>query len=346
MSERATLLVQCRAGFEGDCSAELGELAAAVGTAGFARAVRDSGWLLFETDAPLVPDWRELVFARELWPVHAVLDDLPERDRIAPLLAALPAGLRALDELALEHPDTNEGKQLSVFCRKFAHPLRAALKARGIGFGVTGAPRLHLFFTDSRHVLIGLGEPARSAPWPMGIARLKFPHAAPSRSTLKLDEAILALLTEAERERWLQPGMRAVDLGAAPGGWTWQLTRRGLAVTAIDNAAMDVALMESGLVTHLREDGFRFKPAKPVDWLVCDMVEQPQRVAALMAEWLAGGHTARAIFNLKLPMKQRWKSVAENLALLRERVPGLMLRAKQLYHDREEITVFAARYAD
>jgi len=306
--------------------------------------VRDQGHLLFESDAQFAPPWRELVFARELWPVHAELSDLPESDRIAPVLAALPSELATLDDLVLEHPDTNEGKALSVFCRKFAHPLRAALKARGVRFGAAaaGAPRLHIFFTDSRNGFLGLADPARTAPWPMGIARLKFPREAPSRSTLKLDEAFLALLSDAERERLLAPGMRAVDLGAAPGGWTWQLTRRGLTVTAIDNGPMDGALLETGQVIHLREDGFRWTPPKPVDWVVCDMVEQPQRVATLMADWLARGHAARAVFNLKLPMKQRWRAVDECLGAMRARLPGATLRAKQLYHDREEITVFAA----
>jgi 23S rRNA (cytidine2498-2'-O)-methyltransferase len=297
---------------------------------------------VFESDAPFAPDWRAVVFARELWPVHAEIVALPESDRIAPVLAALPPGLSAIDRLSLEHPDTNEGKALSVFCRKFAHPLRAALRARGVEVERSGAPRLHLFFADSRHAWLGLADPARTAPWPMGIPRLKFPREAPSRSTLKLDEAILALLSAEERERWLAPGMRAVDLGAAPGGWTWQLTRRGLTVTAIDNGPMDAALLETGQVVHLREDGFRWTPPAPVDWVVCDMVEQPQRVAALMGEWLHRGHAARAIFNLKLPMKQRWRAVADCLGSMRERLPGVTLRAKQLYHDREEITVYAA----
>ena len=48
------------------------------------------------------------------------------------------------------------------------------------------------------------------------------------------------------------------------------------------------------------------------------------------------------MFNLKLPMKKRWDEVQACFALLREACgERLELRAKQLYHDREEITVFA-----
>ncbi len=135
--------------------------------------------------------------------------------------------------------------------------------------------------------------------------------------------------------------MSAVDLGAAPGGWTWQLVRRSVRVTAVDNGPMDAALLDSGLVTHLRADGFRFQPKKPVDWLVCDMVEQPRRVAELIAHWLAQGWCRRAIFNLKLPMKKRYEETLSCLGIVSDALGGRAdIRAKQLYHDREEITVF------
>ena len=74
------------------------------------------------------------------------------------------------------------------------------------------------------------------------------------------------------------------------------------------------------------------------------MVEKPSRIAALMADWLADGHASRAIFNLKLPMKKRWDETVLCLDLFREQAGELKaLRARQLYHDREEITVFARR---
>ena len=154
------------------------------------------------------------------------------------------------------------------------------------------------------------------------------------------------LLDDDERARWLKPGMSAVDLGAAPGGWTFQLVRRSIRTIAIDNGPIDATLMDSGLVEHRRVDGFRYQPPRAVDWLVCDMVEQPRRIATLVADWLAQRRCRRAIFNLKLPMKKRYDEVQLCFAILRDAVAAVNasvdLRAKQLYHDREEITVFAA----
>jgi 23S rRNA (cytidine2498-2'-O)-methyltransferase len=94
-------------------------------------------------------------------------------------------------------------------------------------------PRLHIIFLRSDSAVVGLSYPGNSSPWPMGIPRLRAARGAPSRAGLKLEEAFLTLLTASEREERLRAGMVAVDLGAAPSGWSWQLARRGLSVTAV-----------------------------------------------------------------------------------------------------------------
>ncbi|MDB6164543.1 MAG: rlmM, partial [Xanthomonadaceae bacterium] len=50
------------------------------------------------------------------------------------------------------------------------------------------------------------------------------------------------------------------------------------------------------------------------------------------------------IFNLKLPMKKRWQETRLCLDLFCEQADkAVVVRARQLFHDREEITVFAGR---
>lgn len=175
--------------------------------------------------------------------------------------------------------------------------------------------------------------------------QLNDPYVAEAKKRGYRSRAAFKLLQLDDQFRFLKPGARVVDLGAAPGGWTWQLVRRGLHVTAVDNGPMDENLMASGQVTHKREDGFRFQPRQRVDWMVCDMVEQPRRVAERMAEWLAEGWCKHAVFNLKLPMKKRYAEVQQAFELMQavvaRRGREIEIRAKQLYHDREEITVFA-----
>ena len=104
--------------------------------------------------------------------------------------------------------------------------------------------------------------------------------------------------------------------------------------------------MDTGQVKHYQMDGFKLLPSKQnVYWLVCDMIEKPQRVAKLMAEWLVNGHCKEAMFNLKLPMKGRYQQVNSDLQTIKdifaEHNVKYELFAKHLYYDREEVTVHA-----
>ena len=231
---------------------------------------------------------RDLCFARQLLRVLARADGLPKADRLSHLLPAIRGAGRLYQDAWIESPDSDAARELAGLCRSLNNALIASMKRESLLDSRSGW-RLHVCLLDAQTALVAEAEVAHASAWLGGIPRLRFPGTAPSRSTLKLEEALLTLLDADERESWLKPGMTAVDLGAAPGGWTWQLARRSIRVTAIDNGPLDQRLLESGFVTHLREDGFLYRPPAPVDWLVCDMVEQPRRVAARMAEWLAGG---------------------------------------------------------
>ena len=346
------LLCYCRAGFEPELAAELTEKAADAGHAGHARTDRGSGFVVFagvDGDAlSRALPFDRIVFARQKMRLLADLRDLPPGDRIAPILDALGArqgaGATPFGTLWVEHPDSDAGKPLAGLARSFANALRPALRAEGLlaARDTPAGERLHACFVAGDRVMLATSNPEDSAPWPLGIPRLKLHPEAPSRSALKLEEALMVLLGPEERARLLRPGMRAADLGAAPGGWTWVLARHGLHVTAIDNGPLRPHLFDTGLVEHLRADGFAWHPPRPLDWMVCDMVEQPRRVAARMAEWLREGWCRQAIFNLKLPMKKRWAETRLCVDLLRsEAGTPLEVRGRQLFHDREEITLLA-----
>ncbi|HBA00075.1 MAG TPA: 23S rRNA (cytidine(2498)-2'-O)-methyltransferase RlmM, partial [Halomonas sp.] len=217
------------------------------------------------------------------------------------------------------------------------------LKKRGALRGKAGGRRLHVFWTDGDRVQLGMSFPDNRSELINGIRRLRFPSRAPSRSTLKLEEAWHEFIPRDEWEERLAAHMQAADLGAAPGGWTWQLVQRGMYVYAIDNGPMDKQLMATGQIDHLREDGFTWEPPQRLDWLVCDIVDKPVRVLAMVERWLTRKWCREAIFNLKLPMKKRWDEVTRCLATLEEALAAsgvsATIRCRHLYHDREEVTV-------
>jgi len=336
-------LLHCRAGFEAECAEEAIAAAAQHGRAGFARTERGAALVEIapadQHALPPPPHWCDLVFARQSLALLARFDALDPKDRLGPPIDALAAaGLRVADWW-VEAPDSEAGEDLRGLARALEAAALPLLRKRTL-VDPASSMRAHLVLRDGTHALLALADVRHAAPWPQGIPRLKFPRGAPSRSTLKLDEAFLVLLDDADRRALLRPGMTAVDLGASPGGWTFQLVARGMRVTAVDNGPMDDALMASGQVEHRREDGFRFRPRQRVDWVVCDMVEQPARVATLMRDWLSEGAARAALFNLKLPMKKRWLETQRCIALLRDSLgDAWTVRAKQLYHDREEVTV-------
>lgn len=353
MNAPDALLAYCRAGFEGEAAAELEAAARMPGTTWrVLRAEPQSGFALLGASRPVDAgalrrlDGRTLCFCRQVIWTHADPLPLGERDRVGPIAAALN-GLRifagGFAECWVEHPDTNDGKALSSLARAI-EPRIASL----IGLERSGPFRAHAFLQNKGAAHVGVTVPGLSLPWRLGIARLRMPGDAPSRSTLKLAEALMFFLGGHEEE-FLKPGMRAVDLGAAPGGWTWQLIHRGLHVTAVDNGNLKGELLDNALVRHLREDGFRHRPKRPVEWLVCDMVEQPVRIATLVAEWVAADMAQHAIFNLKLPMKKRLAELDRCRQVMAERLDesgaNYHLAFRQLYHDREEVTGFLTRHA-
>lgn len=195
-----------------------------------------------------------------------------------------------------------------------------------------GAVRgLVVFFAD-----FGRAFAAREI-WRGGQRRMADDVLAPSRSYLKIEEAFVV----AGREP--AAGETVCDLGAAPGGWSYSAAKRGAKVTAIDNGPLKGGALDHPLITHRREDAFKFSPAsgEVYDWMFCDLVEEPHHVVEnLIAPWLVRGWCRRFVVILKFGR-------TDPLALLREVRAGHSpfvthasgVRIRHLYHDREEFTL-------
>lgn len=176
---------------------------------------------------------------------------------------------------------------------------------------------------------------ALTSPWVGGIARMRDDPRAPSRSYLKIEEAFARMGLEPT------PGQTAVDLGAAPGGWTLALAKRGCHVIAVDNGPLRLPPPEAGWgrVDYVRANGITFEPRQPVDWLVADMLVAPGVVLGLLRRWIGQRLLRQCVVNVKIPQADAYAAVAPIAQYVQSQGSGFSVQLCQLYHDRDEITV-------
>ncbi|MBR5051227.1 MAG: hypothetical protein IKX75_07855 [Desulfovibrio sp.] len=151
----------------------------------------------------------------------------------------------------------------------------------------------------------------------------------PGRAYLKLWESFTLL------GRRPGPGDLCIDLGAAPGSWTWVLAGLGARVFSIDKAPLDEAIARRPNVSHCLGSGFGLEPSSvgQVDWLFSDMICYPARLLALVRQWMAQGSMRRALCTLKFQSDTDHETARAFAA-----IPGSRLR--HLSCNRHELTWF------
>ena len=149
----------------------------------------------------------------------------------------------------------------------------------------------------------------------------------PNRAYLKLWEAFTRLGARP------QVGERCLDLGAAPGGWSWALARLGARVIAVDKAALDPGVAALANVESRRESAFALDPPAigPVEWWVSDVVCYPKRLLALIGRWRDSGLARNMIATIKFQGATD-PAIARDFAA----IPGS--RVMHLHHNKHELT--------
>jgi 23S rRNA (cytidine2498-2'-O)-methyltransferase len=120
--------------------------------------------------------------------------------------------------------------------------------------------------------------------------------------------------------------------------------KRRARVIAVDPAQLSPTMKGKKGLSHVCASAFDYAPDEPVDWLLCDMAWRPLEVAQLLAKWAKRNWARQLVANIKLPMTKK----LEILTRVRETLTEggwRDVRARQLYHDRDEITLSAWRTA-
>ena len=198
---------------------------------------------------------------------------------------------------------------------------------------------------------IGISEAEENlSPWPGGARHYAQTDEQISRAEFKLLEALETF------DLTLPANGRALDLGAAPGGWTHLFLDADMRVIAVDPAKLDVRLVENKKLEHYRgyaedffAEAFESQNAQRLgrfDVIASDMrmdARDNARILQSAASYLRDD--GFVISTLKLPhaaiavdpfinFKEAMRILAQKYAIV---------QAHQLFHNRQEVTVVAAQ---
>jgi len=191
----------------------------------------------------------------------------------------------------------------------------------------------------TQYAFIGLSTTDLNlSDWAGGVRRFAREKGQISRAEFKLLEALEVFRID------LPPRGVALDLGAAPGGWTRVLRQKEQFVSAVDPAELDPRLADDKAVRHKRVTAEEYLADEPdeFDLIVNDMRMDARDSARLMVAY--AGQLYRhgiALMTFKLPATDRQKIVEHAFSILRPRYE--ILGARQLFHNRSEITVFLGK---
>lgn len=201
-------------------------------------------------------------------------------------------------------------------------------------------------FLSPKRTFAGLISPADSRSFFAGGRRfvaLSDDDGNASRAAAKLVDAEehLALLKHSlsSKHHWL-------ELGAAPGGITLELAKRGLEVTALDRAPLDENVLTHEKVHFEQCDIMQFTTSKKYDALLCDMNGPYQNSSRAVARFATNlkAH-ALVIYTLKLNSTalNDLETALIHIRSLFEKHSLRIFSIMHLYHNRQEITVFAQK---
>lgn len=185
---------------------------------------------------------------------------------------------------------------------------------------------------------LGLGDAVQNlAPRMGGVLHYDMSLFPVSRAGAKLAEAFEVFQVETPR------GGRAIDLGAAPGGWTAVLVEHGYHVDAIDPGEMHVTLLAHPQVRPLRIKAQDFRPKTAgYNLLTCDVNWDAKETAGTvraLARYLAPA--ASAIVTIKLQAGNAMPQIHAVCAILD--AAWTVEAVKLLFHNRREVTLHLKR---
>lgn len=212
----------------------------------------------------------------------------------------------------------------------------------GVGQSSTARWVLDCILVDPGEYWFGCHRTTRdpTTHWPGARPPLVLPEHAVSRAYLKMEEAL----------RWsgfpVPPGARWAELGSAPGGAAQALLDRGYEVLGVDPAEMHPDVLACPRFRHVRRriPQVRRREFRKIRWLAADMNVAPRYTLDAVEAIVT--HPETRIRGLILVLKLADWALADEIPQYLQRIAGWnfqIVRARQLWHNRQEICVAAQR---
>jgi 23S rRNA (cytidine2498-2'-O)-methyltransferase len=289
------------------------------------------------------------IFVRHLAPVQATVDlvgDEQDIGTIAVSIASLPTfaqlerGVRFAVQSRLVQTDKSQrpytsGRLNQTLASAFAEETGAVESVKKPQIVISVLCTMH-----KAYVGISPAEENLSS-WPGGARHFAQTSEQISRAEFKLLEALEVFGLS------LPSGGRALDLGAAPGGWTRLFLEAGMHVVAVDPAQLDPRVAKHSRLQHYRGYAQDYLEEAIRRHLTFDVIANDMRMDAREAARLLASASPclRAdgfvVSVFKLPHATREISplatLKEALGILKTRYSTV--QARQLFHNRQEVTV-------
>ncbi len=283
----------------------------------------------------LVKEFRKTIFTRHIFKVDKIISiDENFYDNLNDVVSELTKDLDKNESISVQ---SRQVVKNDFEISKFDTIVRLSDKFKQDGFeiSVKDPENILTLFLTRRECYIGLGTAWENlGSYNGGMVMYAKNDEQISRAEFKLLEAFDVFGID------LRNFNTAIDLGAAPGGWTKTLVELGLRVIAVDPADIDESLREHENVAHYKmmAEEFIEKYDTKVDVLVNDMkidVIKSCEIMNTMSDGLA--HDGIGIITFKLPHKNQMGKILDGIRVLKERYK--IIYKKQLFNNRSEITL-------
>lgn len=288
-------------------------------------------WQILQQDAP--------IFLRHMFPVQQEvviegnnLDLLRLMDSCGPLLANRegegPVAVQCrILRAATSYRPIDVKKAIDAF-----------LQNRGILTTVKEPALVLSVLIAHERAYLGISSPrANLSSWSGGAVHYGKDIGALSRAAHKLEEACEVFDLD------LKGMAEALDLGAAPGGFTSFLLGKGLCVTAVDTGELASELLTNPRLSFIKENASNIRPRESsFDLITCDISRDALRTADMIGDL---AYCLRPAGQLLLTVKFMGREPLPLIRQCRKRLGGAFrfVRGRHLWHNREEATLHFVR---